>query len=217
MSMSSIYLKTLCFTSLFLMIFFLFFTLTFGLERLPDLKLMDTEGRIFNLNDYIGKKRPAVLIYIDTDCPACKNLMETVKNIKFMFGERVTIISITVDPINDDIDKLRVHKEESKADWVFAIPVVEDVAEMLNIIKQHKAFIVPTVAILDEDGYVRARFYGIVAKDVLYTALVKLTPPDYSLDFQTIHRTNNLIYFIAFTSITIMILALMFKKFSRIF
>jgi thiol-disulfide isomerase/thioredoxin len=159
-------------------------------EKLTDLQLVDIDGNVFKLNDLIGKGKPVLIDYMATWCKPCEQMMPILLNVRRSFGNSIVIISISIDPVRDDLEKLRRFRARFQADWVFAMPLVKQetlnktinvggfkIPEvMFDIITSHKILVIPTTTIVNTQGYVVSRHYGgfpLVNEEVLYNALVK--------------------------------------------
>ncbi|HUO03598.1 MAG TPA: SCO family protein [Candidatus Binataceae bacterium] len=110
---------------------------TIGAECLSNVKLVDTQGKPFELSSLKGK--PVVVDFIYTSCPGpC--LMETAKlaNVALRLGpdlgSKVAMVSLTVDPEHDGASQMRDYVEKQGADfkgWYFLTGSPPDVDDAL--------------------------------------------------------------------------------------
>jgi hypothetical protein len=75
------------------------------------------------------------------------------------FGEDVVIISISVDPSYDTVQKLQQFRQEYGTDWTVALDAV-------GVCKNYW-HVIPTLVLVDQTGYIRYTDTGVVGADAL--------------------------------------------------
>mgnify|MGYP001545699481 CR=1 FL=1 len=105
---------------------------------IPDVRLVDQDGRMFSLGDYRGR---AVLVdFIYTRCPTvCGVLGDDFRSVLAEWrgraaDEAVDLLSISFDPAHDDVDALKLYGERYDATapaWRIAKPVDRSSLETL--------------------------------------------------------------------------------------
>ncbi len=128
-----------------------------SLKKAPDFTLTDIYGHKFSLSDFRGKV--VILDFFTTYCVPCKAQVSELKEVKARFGDKLVIISISVYPGDTD-DVLREYAAENGIDWL----VARDTAGLANT---YNIKAVPTLVVVDPDGYIRARHVGLTDSDTL--------------------------------------------------
>lgn len=100
----------------------------------PDLALVDSEGKTVALNDYLTTEdKPVLLNFIFTSCTTiCPLLSATFHEVQQQLGDErdeVQMISITIDPEYDTPAKLRAYAERYGAgdQWQFLTGAPDDI------------------------------------------------------------------------------------------
>jgi len=116
----------------------------------PDFTLTGIWGEHVHLSDFHGKV--VVLEFMRTTCPHCVNEMTELVALEHT-ANGITMISVTVDPEGDTVEVLeRFIKNygapySSRTQWLFA----RDTADVTSL---YGISSVPTIIIIDEDGYI---------------------------------------------------------------
>lgn len=79
--------------------------------RIPDVRLMDMNGKPVSLRDGLGGDEPVLLNFIFTSCTAiCPAMSATFMQVQDKLGDeigRVRMVSISIDPENDTPERLK--------------------------------------------------------------------------------------------------------------
>jgi protein SCO1 len=108
--------------------------------RLPDLPLVDMNGKTTRLTDALDLDRPVMLNFIFTTCTTiCPVLSATFAEVRQQLGaerDRVHLVSITIDPEHDTPERLHAYAARYGAgpEWQFLTGDLE------NIVAIQKAF-----------------------------------------------------------------------------
>jgi thiol-disulfide isomerase/thioredoxin len=116
-----------------------------------DFSVTTLSGETFSVGSNKGKI--IVLNFMSTECPYCKSEIPELKRAWDDYGQKVVLVSISVDPIADTEDALRGFAKSYDANWIWARDVV-GAAARYNIRGT------PTTVILDKDGYEKYRNEG---------------------------------------------------------
>jgi protein SCO1/2 len=134
--------------------------------RLPEFALTDQAGRTVRAGDLVG--RPVAIDFIYTRCPlpdVCPRLAANFAVLQRTFGERVTLLSVTVDPDHDTPAVLAAYSRRwsAGAGWHF---LTGDVAPLARVLGElywadegsigHNS----TTAIFDRNGRLAATIEG---------------------------------------------------------
>ena len=123
----------------------------------PDFTLTDITGHEFSLSDYRGKV--VILEFFAIHCPACEMQVDELKKVWSKFHDGLFIISISVDPRDTD-EALRSYAAEHNILW----RVARDTA---GVGDAYDVYYLPTIVIIDREGYIRYRHEGLTPSDVL--------------------------------------------------
>jgi protein SCO1/2 len=92
--------------------------------QVPEFKLFDQNGNSFGSQDLKGKAYIANFVF--TSCPTtCPGLMEKMQEVQKRIrgvGDRMSLVTFTVDPETDTVEKLQKYSQELKASpqiWKF--------------------------------------------------------------------------------------------------
>ncbi len=128
-----------------------------GGEKAPDFTLTDIYGNKFSLSDFRGKV--VILDFFMIRCAPCKEQVRELKEVLAEYGGQVVIISISVDPGDTD-EALRAYATENGMTW----KVARDTAGLAD---KYHITAVPTLVLIDKEGYIRHRHVGLTDSEVL--------------------------------------------------
>ncbi|MHA2232796.1 MAG: thioredoxin-like domain-containing protein [Candidatus Hodarchaeales archaeon] len=126
-----------------------------GTTRAPLFSQEDVEGQPVSLELFHGK--PVVLDFFATWCVPCGPVTDNLVEVSQEYGDRVVILSISVDPIETE-QEVRAYKTSHNASWQFLI----DESDL------HRAYDVsgiPKLVIVDQNGEI------VFAKDSIQSSL----------------------------------------------
>lgn len=99
---------------------------------IPDVSLVDMDGKAVPLRDGLGGGEPVLLNFIFTSCTAiCPAMSATFMQVQDLLGEeagRVRMVSISIDPENDTPDRLKEYAARFHAgpQWQMLTGSIED-------------------------------------------------------------------------------------------
>lgn len=151
----------------------------------PGFTLQDADGRTFRLTDF--KSKVIVLHFIYVSCPdLCPLHAEKIAGVQKMVNitpmkSEVQFVTVTTDPKRDTGEVLRNYGDKHGLDpvnWIFLTAAAEDPEDTTRRLakaygvefrlgedgreKMHGA----VTSIIDQDGFLRARFHGLDFQDV---------------------------------------------------
>lgn len=119
-------------------------------DAAPPFELETLDGRKVNYNEIKGKK-PMLLVFWATWCPACKEEIPRLKSVYSDFKSKgLSFLAINVG-INDSVKKAEKYVEKHGIDY----PVAYD--EGSSVTRIYRVHGTPTVMVLDKNGIVRYR------------------------------------------------------------
>ncbi len=141
-------------------------------NQVPDVVLVDSEGKEFNLYQLKGK--PVVLSPIYTHCTsACPIITESLKKTVGLFGKPgkdFYILSLTFDP-KDSIADLKRFKREHSLGKEWKVVMVKDKSQLFELLDAidfrfatlpNREFVHPNLIVfLDKDMVIRKYMYGV--------------------------------------------------------
>jgi len=140
---------------------------TIAQEIAPNFTLTDIDGTEFSLSDYRG--RVVLLDFFATWCGPCVAEIPHLKSLHEKFGEDLIIISISVSPSSDTVEKLQEFRQEHGIDWIIARDTIE-------ISNEYDVQFIPTLVIIDQEGYIQHRHVGLTDESVLYEEIHEIIP-----------------------------------------
>lgn len=114
----------------------------------PDLSLIDIDGTRFSIGEFKG--RPVLIDFMATWCKPCADQMPNLVELSKEYGERIVIVSISVDPVFDTEGRLRQFRSKFGADWRFA-------RGDSNLVLAYQVALIPLYMVIDGDGHVVSR------------------------------------------------------------
>ena len=138
-----------------------------GKELAPTYSLQDIDGHIFSSEVFKG--RVVVLDLFATWCGPCAVQMEQLNRLRAHYPENViVIVSVDVDP-RETTQDVRAFKEEHGGTWYFA-------RDTDNLNGKYDASNIPTMAVIDQEGYLVWRHQGTVSfeelRDIIQPLLI---------------------------------------------
>jgi peroxiredoxin len=133
----------------------------------PDFTLTDIDENVFSLSDFRGKV--VLLDFFATWCGPCRAEMPHLKALNEKFGEELVIISISVDPNYDSVERLKSFRQDYNITWTLA-------RDTTNVQAQYNVTAIPTLYIIDQNGYVRFHHVGLTEEDALTTEISQIVP-----------------------------------------
>jgi peroxiredoxin len=119
-------------------------------QRAPDFTLSDLNGNAFSLSELKGKK-PALIIFWATWCPACLQSIPYFSNIHAQYSPRgLEVVSINIAS-NDPLPRVQRFQEANKLPYRILYDEKTDVSRTFAV------FGIPTTLIIDRDGIIRYR------------------------------------------------------------
>jgi thiol-disulfide isomerase/thioredoxin len=125
---------------------------------------VDEDDNSFSLKGHRGKV--VLLDFMAAWCGPCKMEMSYLREINESYsGEDVVIMSIDVDPTEDD-DTIRGLKKDYGGDWIFASGPSVGV--------EYRAFSIPALYIIDQQGIITYKNVGVTSSSTLSSEIDKL-------------------------------------------
>jgi peroxiredoxin len=124
----------------------------------PDFTLNDVRGETLSLSDFKGKV--VVLDLMATWCAPCREEIKHLSALYEKYSINVAIITISVDPKFDTNETLKQLVGDNAIKWF----VARDTA---NVNRDYGVSVIPTLVIIDKNGYIRARFEGLTTTSTL--------------------------------------------------
>jgi cytochrome c-type biogenesis protein len=117
-----------------------------------DFTLTDINGMRFTLGDFKGKI--VILDFMGATCKPCKQQVVELVKVHSAYSDKVEILSISVQGGKGMDQLLQSFAESSNVKWRIAIDV--EGAQF-----KYRLTMIPTVIMIDGDGYVRFRHEGV--------------------------------------------------------
>ena len=127
-----------------------------SLIEAPGFSLTSVDGEEFSLSDFRGKV--VVLDLMGTTCIPCIEQIEHLHSINGLFRDSIQIISISVS--EDSEEQLRQFGLDHDIDWLLA-------RDTGTVGIDYSVRFIPTLVIIDQEGYIRNRHSGLAAASVL--------------------------------------------------
>ncbi len=130
-----------------------------------DFTLVDLEGKSFRLSDYRGKV--VIIDFMATLCDPCRVQVSHLGGVWEKYKDRVIIISIDLNP-NETPEMLRDFSDQFPyATWIWA-------KDTENLGYKYGIVSIPTTIVIDQEGYVKARYVWITPNTVLIEEVERL-------------------------------------------
>jgi peroxiredoxin len=137
-------------------------------QRAPDFTLNDLSGKTFTFSK-LRDKKPALLIFWATWCPACRQAIPYFSDIHARYSTRgLEVISINI-ATNDPLPRVQNFQEVNKLPYRILYDERNEVSRLYGV------FGIPTSLLIDRDGIIEYR--GNVLPANASQVLDKLTAP----------------------------------------
>jgi len=77
----------------------------------PDFTVVTTEGKVVRLSDFAKKQQPVIVYFFATWCPWCARDYESLSEVYKDYGNKVSILSISLD-LSEDLITLKEYKKK---------------------------------------------------------------------------------------------------------
>lgn len=122
---------------------------------------MDIDGNNYSLSDFEGSI--VILEFSAVWCPACRRQKGVFKAIYDEYRDYITIITIDIDA---PLDVLREYRSSQGIEWI--------VASGSDIASIYEVYVLPTIVVIDESGYIIYRGNGFTEYETLKDILDKI-------------------------------------------
>jgi peroxiredoxin len=136
-------------------------------EVAPNFTLTDIDGVNFSLSTNRGKV--VILDFFAIQCADCITEIQTLGVLHQEFGDNVTIVSISITPTVDTVEKLQEFRTANNITWTVARDT-EGVADNYSI------QVAPTLVIIDPEGYIKYNHVGLTDQSVLQQEISGIVP-----------------------------------------
>ncbi|MBS7640487.1 MAG: TlpA disulfide reductase family protein [Candidatus Bathyarchaeia archaeon] len=132
----------------------------------PEFSLYDLNGNTLKLSDFKGKI--VILDFMATWCGPCRMQIPHLNFVREKYGDSVILISISIDPNHDSEGILKEFLNEYPyANWIWA----RDTANLRGV---YGVTAIPTLVIIDREGYIRFRHVGLTPSSTLIQEIDKI-------------------------------------------
>jgi len=179
---------------IFLIVFSLFLTVKVSAKEVaPNFTLTDIDGNKFSLSNYQGKIVLLDFFRIIPSCPPCLEAIPHLKSLHETFGEGLVIISISVG--SETVNDLQQFRDDYEIGWTIA-------KDTVGVSNDYEVQYIPTLAIIDQDGYIRYRHVGLTEESVLSNEINAIMSPTANFTYRpSSPRPNMTVTFDASTSL----------------
>ena len=151
---------------------------------IPNVKLVRQDGAVVNLGEELNDGRPVVLSFIFTSCTSvCSLVSHTLSQLQSKLGDnagRVHLVSITIDPEQDDAARLREYAKSFNAgpEWQHytgTLAASQTVQRAFDVYRGSKMDHAPATLIRTAPGAQWTRIEGFATADQLLAELSELS------------------------------------------
>ena len=161
-------------TILIIILLLAIFSTVFVVSQSAEERFYDLDGERVSLKDYKGKY--SILAFTFMSCPSiCPMTNTELSRLKEKYGDKINLITINVDPLNDTPEKLRKYMSTNNYSWDAIVTDMNEVKRVIGDILfysdpekyiESPAFHPPGLHLMDKDfKYTNKNFFPI-AQDV---------------------------------------------------
>ena len=149
-------------------------------RRSPGFSLPDSNIKRYDLADYRGKV--VVLEFMQTKCPHCGPLADTLEAIAKKYAGQVQILSIVTTP-PDDATTVGKFVKDHRVSYPILFDCGQAMGSYMKATPQNPSFDIPHVFLIDGDGVIRNDFgYSLLTREIfegrgLFAEVEKLLAP----------------------------------------
>lgn len=124
------------------------------LEQAPDFEVTTIDGETISLQSSLNDDKPVVIYFTASWCPLCAQNWPALSEVYPEFEDRLTFVSISIDP-TDDVETMRKLAEEEN----FTFPSTHGIPQIMldyNVDSQ------ATTVGVNRDGYIEFRRNKVV-------------------------------------------------------
>ena len=156
---------------------------TMASYAIPDVRLVRQDGTQVNLGEELNDGRPVVLAFIYTSCTSvCPLISHTLSQLQSKLGEnaaRVHLVSISIDPEQDDPARLREYARTFNAGpawqhYTGTLAASQTVQRAFDVYRGNKMDHMPATLIRQAPGAQWTRIEGFATADQLLAELAEL-------------------------------------------
>jgi peroxiredoxin len=139
-------------------------------RRAPGFSLADSQSQQHDPQDYKGKV--LIIEFMQTTCPICMHLTESLLQVKAKYGNKIGILSITTLP--DNYQKADKFAAEHKVTWPILFDSGQVMMSYLKITPANRTVNFPHLFIIDGNGTIRDDFEGAEDAETISAEIDKL-------------------------------------------
>jgi protein SCO1 len=149
--------------------------------EIPDVRLTRQDGAVVKLNEELNDGRPVVLSFIYTSCTSvCPLISHTLSQLQGKLGDqagRVHLVSITIDPEQDNPARLREYAKSFNAgpEWQHytgTLAASQSVQRAFDVYRGNKMDHTPATLIRSMPGAQWTRLEGFASSDQMLSELI---------------------------------------------
>jgi peroxiredoxin len=125
-------------------------------RRAPGFSLSDSKFQQHDPQDYKGKV--LIVDFMQTECPVCTRLADTLVQVKAKYGDKLAIMSIVTLP--DNFDKVDKFSAEHKISWPMLFDSGQVMMSYMKVTPVNPKVSFPHLFIIDGNGTIRYDFEG---------------------------------------------------------
>lgn len=122
-------------------------------------------GENYSFDRFIGK--PVIIDATATWCEPCEDQIKNLKQVYANHSSDIEILTLSVSPISDTIQKMLELKSTTQAEWEFGI---DHDYKFMNYFKVGS---LPTLYLLDEFGYLEEKWEGLTSAAIIDQAITE--------------------------------------------
>ena len=140
----------------------------------PDFNVTTVSGSDFRLSDCRGNV--VVLDFMATTCPACREQLSVLNSVYENLSGNVSFLTVFMryfNPRLETIENVTSLKVETGTPWSFALTTSDNDIASNFIIERDLGFSVPSLFIIDKDGYITFSHIGVIPESDLLEEINK--------------------------------------------